>query len=78
MVYLKDSFIVSLFIHNMALLPRQAVVAVTTGAGVENPKKSKKPVVLILRNLKSWYLTLPCLNCLTFFLAVFFQIMVLV
>ena len=72
MVYLKDSFIVSsflfLFIHNMALL--QGLVAITTSW--------KMPVALVPRNLESWCLPLPRLNCLTFYFAVIVQIMVLV
>ena len=55
-----------LFIHNMALL--QGRVAITTGAGVENSKKLKNVCCLVPRNLESWHLPLPRLNCLTFYL----------
>ena len=77
MVYLKDSFIVNsiflLLIPKMALL--QGLFAIRTGVGVENLYVKK---CLLLGNLESWYLPLPRLNYLTFYLAVFFQIMMLV
>ena len=75
MAYLKDFFTVSLFlflfIHNIALL--QGLVTITTIVGVENPWVKKNPCYPRVE-----YLPFPCLNCLTFYLAVLLQIMVLI
>ena len=75
MVYLKDSFIVSsslfLFIHN------HSCCDIDRRWG-RKPISCKITVVLVPRNLESWYLPFPCLNYLTFYLVVLLQIMVLI